>query len=71
MTQEQNSSSLKRKAHPFHIQKSEASQVEHEEHIDDLFESDGIAHQELVSLGLMVNQHYYWEDLPQLREQVC
>jgi len=34
------------------------------------FLTESIVHQELVHLGLMVNQHYYLEDLPQLRKQV-
>ena len=65
------SSSLRRKTHPFPVKENKASQAEHEEHIGDLFDSESIVHQDRVRLGLMVNQQYYWDDLPQLRKQVC
>ena len=36
----------------------------HEEHTGDLFDSESIVRQELVRLGIMVNQHNHWADLP-------
>jgi hypothetical protein len=52
-------------------EESKANQVEHHKHGGDLFDCEGIDHQEFVPPTQTVNQHCYWEVSQCLREQVC
>lgn len=63
-TQKQNNSPLRRKSHSFHIQRKWGKSG-YIQTVDDLFDFEGIAHQELVLSGLTLMH------LQQLRKQVC